>query len=134
MARKGKTPMDIVLVGDGDSPATVPPDLARYVGFQWRCTMEQPGPPAGNAASWKLLSIDYQKVIRWDGDGRPTARARKLMRAVVDARDRLPGCRIRVHNVPARTSIYRFLLDAGVDLIGVVDLAKGESVLQSLGR
>jgi hypothetical protein len=127
--KAGTPPVEFVLVGEQDAPAAVPAELARYVGFSWNCTVEAPAPPPGSEANWRLLSIDWRRAAGWDGEGKPTARARKLLRAAVDARDRMPGTRIRVHNLPLKTSLVRFLLDEGVDLIGVNDLEKGRTLL-----
>lgn len=64
-----------------------------------------------------------------DGTGDPPPALRKLIPVVVSAAKRVPGCRMRVHNVPARGRIWNYLLEAGVDLIGVSELRQGAELL-----
>lgn len=129
----GRAPVEFVLVGPRTAPTAVPSRLARLIGFNWNSTMEQPGPPGGPDAPWRLLTIDFRKSMGWGDGEKPTARARKLLRAVLEARQHHPGAQIRIVNVPARTAIVRFLLDQGADLITFDDLAKGESLLGGSG-
>ena len=61
-------------------------------------TSHRPVPPADAAAAYRLLSLDYGEEIEWDGSGPAPAEARRLIREVVDAARRVPGCRVRVHH------------------------------------
>ena len=120
---------EFILVDNSATPASIPEALKRYAGLQWRVTSRNPFPPAGAAADYRLLSLDFEKEIEWDGTGDPPQSLCKLIPAVVAAARRVPGCRVRVHHVPARGRIWSWLLDAGVDLIGVTDLPRGVELL-----
>ncbi|MDZ4804456.1 MAG: hypothetical protein SGI90_06315 [Candidatus Eisenbacteria bacterium] len=120
---------EFILVDDSATPESIPEDLKRFVGFQWRVTSRNPAPPAASAANYRLLSLDFKKEVGWDGTGDPPPALRKLIPAVVAAAKCIPGCRVRVHNVPVRGRIWTYLLDAGVDLIGVTELSKGAGLL-----
>lgn len=124
---------EFILVDEAAAPGSVPAELARCAGLQWRVTSHRPVPPAEAADAYHLLSLDYGEEIDWDGSGPPPAEARRLVREVVDAARRVPGCRVRVHHAPARRSIWSWLLREGVDLIGVTDLPRGVALLESGG-
>jgi hypothetical protein len=73
------------------------------------------GPPIG------LVSVDYSRSLNWDGNGQPPSKAAA---ALAEARSLATQLRVllRVHQVPPRASIYRWLLESGVDLIGFKSL------------
>jgi hypothetical protein len=78
-----------------------------------------------------LLSIDYGKTIGrpWRSKG---GRARWL--AALAAAKRSAGMRrLRAHNVPPDSAIYRALLQHGVDLIGSKELRKSETIFTRMG-
>jgi hypothetical protein len=83
-------------------------------------------------AAIRLVSLDYGKTIRWSGRGPVPERARQWLATLRAARDTAPGRLARVYNVPVVPSIYRLLLDAGVDLIGTKRLAASAEVLRSM--
>jgi hypothetical protein len=118
-----------ILVDDSAAPATVSGALKQVAGLQWRVTDGHPAPPEAEAHKYALLSIDYGEVIEWDGTGAPPTDVRRLLAAVVEAAHGVPGCLVRVHHVPERRRIWEFLLKAGVDRIGVTDLAQGAALL-----
>lgn len=118
-----------ILVDESATPASVPDALKQVAGLQWRATSGHPVPPAATARAYTLLSIDYGEEIAWDGAGDPPPDVRRLVATVVDAAHRVPGCLVRVHHVPERRRIWRFLLEAGVDRIGVTDLQRGAGLL-----
>jgi hypothetical protein len=112
----------------------IPPRLAALVGRQWRATRQTPVPPSEETYRYRLFSLDWRREFDWEGSGRAPAAARKLLEALVAAKALSPGSRIRVHNVPARTALYRFLVESGVDLVGVTDLRKGSEIFAALSR
>jgi hypothetical protein len=61
-----------------------------------------------------------------------TKRARQWLATLRVARDAAPDRLARVYNVPVEPSIYRLLLDAGVDLIGTKRLAASAQVLRNM--
>jgi len=122
------------LVDNTASPAAIPRELKLYAGLQWRVTSRNPAPPDDAAVDYRLLSLDYGKEIEWSGSGGPPPAASELIAAVVAAARRVPGCLVRVHHVPARERIWSWLLEAGVDLIGVTDLPKGAKLLEKRKR
>lgn len=117
------------LVDESATPASVPEALKRVAGLQWRVSSRRPAPPEADAPAYTLLSIDYGEEIEWDGAGDPPPDVRRLVATVVDAAHRVPGCLVRVHHVPERRRIWKFLLEAGVDRIGVTDLGRGAELL-----
>lgn len=155
-ARPGATPaVEVVLVdesaaagigsptggaaaGIGSGPeaaaAPLPPELVALAGRQWRATRQAPAPPPEDTHRYRLFSLDWRREFDWEGSGRPPAAARKVLRALVAAKALSPGSRVRVHNVPARTALYRFLVESGVDLVGVTDLSKGSEIFEALWR
>jgi hypothetical protein len=120
---------EFILTDTGASPATIPEDLRKDVGLEWRVTSQHPAPPAADAEAYRLLGIDYRKEIGWDGDGRPPAAASKMVAAAVTAARELPGVRVRVFNVPSSRRVWTWLLDAGIDLVGADDPAEGARLL-----
>jgi hypothetical protein len=79
-----------------------------------------------------LISIDYGKVLRWPGRGPISVEAKE---AIVSARRAADSCGvpIRVHHVPARREVYKWLLSEGVTLIGVGNLDRDRALLLEIG-
>jgi hypothetical protein len=119
-----------ILVDNMANPASIPRELRLHAGLQWRVTSRSPAPADDAAVDYLLLSLDYGKEIEWNGSGGPPPAASALIAAVVAAAGRVPGCLVRVHHVPERERIWSWLLDTGVDLIGVTDLPKGAKMLE----
>jgi len=78
----------------------------------------------------RLVSLDYGDSVHWDGRGTPPPEAAAALARLVRARDGVSGRIARVHNVPVSAAVYRFLLEAGVDLIGTRDLVKTRQLLE----
>jgi len=121
-----RAPIELVLVG------WHPPLSARRtterarLGVQHRITAAAAVPPV--PAEVRLLSVDFGKAI-----GRQWLRAadcRRWIASLRAAKDANPHRLVRVHNVPADSTIYGALLDAGVDLIGTKDLIKTWQLLE----
>lgn len=75
------------------------------------------GPPVG------LVSVDYSRSLKWNGRGTPprsAVLALERARAVATSLD-VP---LRVHQVPHNSAVYRWLLNHGVNLIGLKSLAE----------
>jgi hypothetical protein len=134
-ARPGASSAVLVVLADEEAGAVpIPPRLAALAGRQWRATRQVPAPPPEETSRYRLFSVDWRQEFDWEGSGRPPAAARKLLAALVAAKALSPGSRIRVHNVPSRTALYRFLVESGVDLVGVTDLRKGSDIFEALSR
>jgi hypothetical protein len=76
----------------------------------------------------RLLSVDYGKTMgrRWSS----AANRRGWIEILGSTKRANPNRLLRVHNVPADSTIYGALLDAGVDLIGTRTLARTWQLLQ----
>jgi hypothetical protein len=121
-----RAPIEVVLVGwHPPLSATRKTERSRH-GVQHRITAAASVPLL--PAEVRLLSVDYGKAVgrRW---GRAADR-RRWIAALRAAKDANPHRLLRVHNVPADSTIYDALLDAGVDLIGTKDVAKTRQLLQ----
>ena len=77
-----------------------------------------------------LISVRYRDLFRWDGRGDPDDGFRSLLADLVGRAHTVPDRRLRIYEVPYRESVYRSLLEGGVDLIGVKDLARGSALLK----
>ena len=84
-------------------------------------------PPDAADRGVGLISIDYEQTIgrRWQ----LPARRRRWFSAIRATKALFPGQRIRAYHVPVNQHVYRQLLDAGVDLIGTLELAQTARVL-----
>jgi hypothetical protein len=78
------------------------------------------GPPVG------LVSVDYSRSLRWNGRGTPSGSAVAALAQARTAATAL-GVPLRVHQVPPNSAVHRWLLQDGVDLIGLKSL--GEAAL-----
>lgn len=119
-------PIELVLVGWHPPLSAARKTERSRLGVQHRITA-----PAGVPrvpAEVRLLSVDYGKAIarRW---GRAADR-RRWIASLRAAKNANPHRLLRVHNVPADSTIYGALLDAGVDLIGTKDLVRTRQLLQ----
>jgi hypothetical protein len=120
-----RAPIELVLVG-WHPPLTAARKTERpHLGVQHRITAPAAVSPV--PAGVRLLSVDYGKAIgrRW---GRAADR-RRWIASLRAAKNANPNRLLRVHNVPADSTIYGALLDAGVDLIGTKQLAKTRRLL-----
>jgi hypothetical protein len=102
---------------------TTAPPLSRQARI-----LKADGPPtdAGDR-SVGLISIDYQQTIgrRWQFPGH----RRRWLAAIRATKTQFPNKRIRAYHVPVNQHVYRQLLDAGVDLIGTLELAETARIL-----
>lgn len=91
------------------------------------------GRPPADAADRDvgLISIDYEQTIgrRWQWP----AHRRRWFAAIRATTSKFPSTRIRAYHVPVNQEVYRRLLDAGVDLIGTLELAETARILGRLG-
>lgn len=88
------------------------------------------GPPADAAdRGVGLISIDYEQTIgrRWQ----LPAHRRRWFAAIRATKALFPGQRIRAYHVPVNQHVYRRLLDAGVDLIGTLELVQTARLLSA---
>jgi len=91
------------------------------------------GHNSGAQPRWRvgLVSLDYEKVLRWSGRG-PVSPA--AIDAIAEAR-RVAGAYrvpIRVHHAPAQRRIYEWLVAEGVTLIGSGNLMRDRELLLEL--
>lgn len=126
--RERPGPIQVVLVGWHPPLDALRAERERLVGVQWRVDGRERVPDAP-AHLIRLVSVDYGKVTDWDGTGTPPPAIRTMVTRLLEARDAAPGRRARAHNVPVRLPIYRYLLDAGVGLVGTKDLEATHGLL-----
>ncbi len=118
---KPKSAIEIVLVG------WLPPDDDRGSGadgplpIQFRLTTHKAETLKDPRGRVRLISVDYGKTI---GPSWSSARVRReWLASLRSIKASSPGRLLRVHNVPPDAMLYAVLFDAGVDLIGVGNLA-----------
>jgi hypothetical protein len=127
-----RSPVELVLVG-WHPPATalarvLPPAVGLQVQVTDRTRPIDPDP----AGLVRLVSLNYGKTVGWSGRGPPPASLREWLAALRRAKAAAPHRRARVYNVPPEPAIYRPFLEAGIDLIGVKDLRRGQQALAAL--
>lgn len=76
----------------------------------------------GNGAAWSapigMVSVDFGRVIRWDGRSATPARAKARLNEARGLADSL-GVPLRVHQAPPIARVYSWLIEGGVELIGL---------------
>lgn len=125
---RGTPLVQAVLVGW--YPSQFPNRLAVPLARQARL-LSTGGPPADAAdRGVGLIGLDYEKTIgrRWQT---PWHR-RRWLSAIRATKAKFPALRFRAYHVPVNQRIYRQLLDAGVDLIGTVELAETARLLDNI--
>lgn len=123
-ASASNAPVRLTLVGWWPQPMTGPD----YLTVQLAMDGEATEPLARPTSAIGLVSVDYGKALKWNGKGKVPASAAAALAAARDMAETL-GVPLRVHQAPARRSIYQWLLASGVRLIGVKDLAAGRELL-----
>lgn len=123
-------PVQVVMVGWHPPLDTLVGEEERLVAIQWYAD-DPAGVPAAPAHLIRLITLNYGESVDWAGDGLPPSAADGLLERLVRARDAVPGRVARVHNVPVNGAVYRLVLDAGVDLVGTLDLAATRDLLVS---
>ena len=126
-------PVEIVLVGW--HPPSAEPARARgfRVGRQQLITTLSSGTGTYSTAAIRLVSLNYDKTIRWSGQGPPPDRAARWLERLRAAKGESPGRLARAYNVPVNAAVYRLLLEGGVDVIGTKRLSASRRVLLTLG-
>jgi glycerophosphoryl diester phosphodiesterase len=66
-------------------------------------------------------ALDYGRYLGWNGDGDVDAEQKRRLGCLITHAHR-DGRQVRFYNVPEQPSVWQFLLDGGVDLIGADDL------------
>ncbi len=84
-------------------------------------------PPIG------LVSVHHSRVLRWDGRSALPGRATERLREARALADSL-GVALRVHQAPAIARVYAWLLDNGVDLIGLKRFVEDSRFLPETAR
>jgi len=123
-------PVEVALVGWHPPLATMERDAVRLARPQLQVVKRSITPDSSGIV--RLVSLDYGKTIRWSGQSPFPSNGRAWLAALQRAKHAAPGRTARVYNVPARSEIYRVLLDSGVDLIGTKDLAATRRALVAL--
>jgi hypothetical protein len=122
-------PVEVVLVGSHPAAELLAGVLPEYVRIQSKVTDRIAVPEPDPAGLVRLVSLDYGKTIGWSGRGPAPAVADEWLAALRRARSGGAGRIARVYNVPSDSVVYRMVLDAGADLIGVEDLESGQRLL-----
>jgi hypothetical protein len=124
-------PVEVVLVG-WDPRGSVETGVDRLVSLQHRITRIDGRPPRDHWERVRLISLDYGKTIgrAWTTAGR----RRRWLDTLARFKSAAPGRLVRVHNVPTDRRVYSDLLAAGVDLIGVEQLAAARQILTTTER
>jgi len=138
-------PMLSVFSEDGDQERPVIAILTgneaaktRYVDEERACrairdsTSYHPGDNRADA-KWRWYALNWSKVIKWDGHGEPQAREKKRLLSLV-RRVHEKGRRLRLWKLPASREAWRLSLEAGVDQLGVDDLAAYHEFAASYGE
>lgn len=124
----------------GDAPAVAitlvgwwpssPADTAwpSYLRVQVPVTGVTTAASGSEASRIGLVSIDYQKYLRWDGRGPATQDALDILDRGRQLSSEF-GVPLRVHHAPARRTIAQWLLAGGVTLIGAGDLRRTRTLL-----
>lgn len=79
------------------------------------------------------IAVDWRKSIAWKGRSPIPYTARSRLAALV-RRAHEDGRRLRFWNTPDNPTVWRVLIEAGVDVIGTDDLETLEAFLDSRGR
>lgn len=127
---RSSAPVQAVLVGwyPAGFVDSVPVPLTR------QSRLKHPGGPPPDAADRDvgLVGLDYQNTIgnRWQ----LPAHRRRWVPAIRATKAAFPLLRIRAYHVPVNERVYQQLLDAGVDLIGTLDLARTAQILEGMSK
>jgi hypothetical protein len=78
-----------------------------------------------------LVSVDYEKFVRWDGRGAVPKVAKQVLAAAHESARSL-AVSLRMHHVPLNAAIYKWLMSEGVTLIGASDLKRSRTILEPL--
>jgi len=129
----GRGQVRAVLVGWWPTLQVVGQPWPAYLGVQLPFegkpeeTIARAGPPIS------LLSVDYSKSLRWNGRGSVPRRAQNALAEAVRL-GRAIGVPVRVHQARVNPRVFTWLLETGVDLIGVKELGPGTELLAPHGE
>ena len=112
--------VEVVLVG-----STPPLDSIGDVGIQFRVERMKQIDSIPADPRITMISVRYSDLIRYPDRSN---RFQLVMSALVRQARMVPNRRLRVYEVPYSSVIYRALLNAGVDLIGVKNLRRGQNI------
>jgi hypothetical protein len=119
--------VEAVLVGWHPPLELLGDDAGVLFGLQHPLTKPDPIPLGSIDRRVRILSVDYGRTMgHW---WTTTARRSRWLAALRAANAAAPGRLLRVHNVPASSSVYTALLAAGVDLIGTKELEASRRLL-----
>jgi hypothetical protein len=126
----GRRPhIEIVLVGWHPPLLDAPPGEQRLLWTQFQITHRSPAAAIDSSSAVRLVSLNYGKTIGWSGRGPMPQEAANWLARLDAAKGEGPDRLSRVYNVPVDTAVYRLLLGAGVDLLGVRNLIASRQVL-----
>jgi hypothetical protein len=131
-ADRGGPPVEIVLVGWYPPPEDPTLDLRYPLWRQQRITTLSPGSETRSTSAVRLVSLDYGKTIGWSGRGPLPERTASWLARLRTVKGEGAGRLARAYNVPIDPTVYRLLLEAGVDLIGTKRLLASQEVLLAL--
>jgi hypothetical protein len=122
-------PVQVVLVGWHPPLRELTGDSLQLAKVQAWITRAGLCVPDGDTAMVGLVSLNYGKTMGWKGSAALSSEDRRTLGFIAAARRALPGKTIRAFDVPARPEVYRVLRDAGVDLIGTMELRETAALL-----
>jgi hypothetical protein len=125
--------LEIILVGWSPRISDMSSSSERRLGRQHKISSRSAALPE-EAASVRLITLDYGKTIKWSGRGSRPQHAASWLDQVRRAKQAIPGRIARAYNAPAHSAVYRLLFEGGIDLIGTEDLQATHRVLRQLGQ
>lgn len=122
-------PVRVVLVGWTPSIEELTIEPVRYVSVHRHYDRLLPEHDILPSHLLSLVSLEYGKLFQWRGRGPMPPSFWATLASLVIRAHAVPGRRLRVYEVPYEMSVYRALLEAGVDLIGTKNLERSRSIV-----
>lgn len=122
--------VEVVLVGWHPKSTSLNDGLGSFIWHQHRISQLRRETGTGMGRLVRLVSIDYGKTMGRGGPrGIPREEWLAMLREIKRAN---PERLLRVHNLPADSTLYLDLLEAGVELLGTKELARTRRLLTAL--
>lgn len=122
-------PVQVVLVGWHPPLETLAAQSPRFAAVQSHLERLPTDHRRHPAHLLKLLSLRYRAVSQWTGHGPVPPALLATLEAAAESTTAVPGRWLRVYDVPRHPAVYRTLLGAGADLIGVEAIAEVSRLL-----
>lgn len=85
-------------------------------------------PPADQ--KWRAYALNWSSYLSWTGEGDPSDDDKQRMACIME-NAHASGRTVRFYAIPAKTAVWKFLLDHGVDFINADDLEGLNAFLES---